>query len=417
MTFEKILLVQREGSSRLSLEQHLRTHRFSPTLTGSLSEAAGLLETDWYDLVFLDASLSESDPESSPANPADLLARIRQETTRRAAGPLVVMLAPAPSPSGAEVTRWMRLGAFDCLALPLAMAEVETTLQRAEQHAHLQQTAPYRQSAFPGAESEPGLLGNAVPTQQLRALVRKVATSEWPVLITGEAGTGKRRLARAIHAASARAGEPILQLHCGSGSAEWVERMLFEGNDRGEAPRLELAHGGTLLLEEIGELSPRAQARLLQWMKEGCFERRECGRPVPSNARLIATTRADLTEAAGSFRQDLFFLLNRFPLHVPPLRERLDDLPELAEAALESWSRRHGNANACGISEEAQRHLMAHPWPGNLLELENAVERAALLNRGARLEADAFSFLQLRAEPKGSEPRHHTQAHATHCRI
>ena len=240
--------------------------------------------------------------------------------------------------------------------------------------------------------------GNSLPIQQLRALVQKVALTGSTVLISGENGVGKGRVARAIHKAGSRAAGPFLRVNCTAGGEEQINRELFGADDEDRREGcLELASGGTIVLEEVSELPLRVQIRLLRVIQEGENVRPESRQTVRIDTRVIATSQRDLAEcvARGTFRQDLFFRLNIFPLRVPPLRERICDLPILATAWLEQCSRRNGSNGCAEISDEALRHLMAYSWPGNVRELENALERAVILTGvGSRIEADVFGFLR-----------------------
>jgi DNA-binding NtrC family response regulator len=216
------------------------------------------------------------------------------------------------------------------------------------------------------------------------------------VLITGESGVGKGRVFEALHKASARASGPLLRVNCSAGSEAEIESELFGVSVPEERSGcLEFARGGTIVLEEISELPLRTQARLLGMLQEKSFERAGCEGPIDVDVRLIATTRGDLSQCVlnGTFRQDLLFHLNVFPLQVPPLRERLSDLPLLVHDWLGKLAFSNG-LRPGGISQEALELLITYCWPGNVRELETVLERAAILvGFGQRLEAGAFRHL------------------------
>jgi transcriptional regulator with GAF, ATPase, and Fis domain len=223
----------------------------------------------------------------------------------------------------------------------------------------------------------------------------RVAPTDATVLITGETGTGKELLARAIHQASARRDRAFVRMNCAAIAPSLLESELF-GHERGaftgasgrRVGRFELAHGGTLLLDEVGELSLEAQAAMLRVLQEREFERVGGSEPVRVDVRVIAATNRDLAAdvAAGKFRADLFYRLSVFPLEAPPLRDRREDIALLARAFAERAGRRLHKAPR-GIANEALEALAAYDWPGNVRELENVIERAAILARGESIEA------------------------------
>lgn len=237
------------------------------------------------------------------------------------------------------------------------------------------------------------ILGRSPALLAALARAEKVAPTETTVLLTGESGTGKELVARAIHYASARAEGPFLAINCAALPETLLEdelfgheRGAFTGADRQKAGRFELAAGGTLFLDEVGELSPGVQAKLLRVLQEREFQRVGGTTTLRADVRIIAATNRNLEQAvdAGQFRKDLFYRLNVFSVHLPPLREREDDVLLLAEHFARTLEPKIGQGGA-GFSREARDVFRAHSWPGNIRELENAVERALILSEGGPL--------------------------------
>jgi DNA-binding NtrC family response regulator len=239
------------------------------------------------------------------------------------------------------------------------------------------------------------IIGRSSGLRRLLDQLALVAATDSTVLVLGETGTGKELVARSIHDASARREGSLVKVNCAALPRELIESELF-GHEKGaftgamqqRRGRFELADGGTLFLDEIGELSLEAQAKLLRVLQEGEFERVGGTRTLRTDVRLIAATNRDLRERVGqgTFRADLYYRLNVFPLTVPPLRERRDDIPALVERFLAESARKLGK-RLDGVTAAFMEQAMAHEWPGNVRELQNAVERAAILSRGALLEA------------------------------
>jgi formate hydrogenlyase transcriptional activator len=237
------------------------------------------------------------------------------------------------------------------------------------------------------------IIGAGASMREVFRRIEKVAATDVSVLVTGETGTGKELVAREIHRLSPRRDAPFIAVHVASLAPGLVASGLF-GHERGAFTgateqtkgRFELADGGTLFLDEIGELGPEDQVRILRVLQEGTFERVGGTRPVRSDFRLVAATNRDLQAEvkAGRFREDLYFRLAAFPVHVPPLRERTEEIPTLALYFMEAAQRKLA-VRFDGIGEADMARLVEYPWPGNVRELEHVIERAALLSEPPRL--------------------------------
>ncbi|MEW5848450.1 MAG: sigma-54 dependent transcriptional regulator [Myxococcota bacterium] len=284
----------------------------------------------------------------------------------------------------------MREGAYDFLAKPVKRSAVVATVKRAlEKQALLTENRALRAELASAKASGGELVGQSPPMQKLRELIRQVAPSSATVLLLGESGTGKERVAREIHAHSQRASKPFVAVNCAALPETILESELF-GSERGaftgavsREGRFERANGGTMLLDEIGDLPLAMQVKLLRVLQDGEIERLGGGTPRKVDVRIIAATHRDLKQyvAEGKFREDLFFRLNVITLYIPPLRDRREDIALLASHFFQRHCQKH-NKPLRGLSSEALEALMAHPWRGNVRELENAMERAVVLCRG-----------------------------------
>lgn len=283
-------------------------------------------------------------------------------------------------------------GAYDFLAKPVQMEELRVVLRRAFYLADLErENRALHQQVAPDAFQ--GMLGASHAMQEVFNAIRKVATTEVPVLILGESGTGKERAAEAIHKLSKRKDGPFIAINCGAIPENLLESELF-GHEKGSftgahAQRLgkvETAEGGTLFLDEIGELPQALQVKFLRFLQERVIQRVGGRKDIPVDIRLVAATNADLAKsmAEGKFREDLFFRLAVVKMKLPPLRERFGDVPVIANAILKRFAAENGNEKI-RFSPNALRAMEKYHWPGNIRELENRVRRAAIMAEGSRI--------------------------------
>lgn len=298
--------------------------------------------------------------------------------------PVVLMTAFATVQTAVEA---MKLGAYDYIQKPFEGDEIKLLIERTLEHNRLKIENAALKSAVQDQTRDRPLIGMAGGMDRIKQKIDLVGKSSVTVLVRGESGTGKEVVARAIHAASERRDRPMLAVNCAALSENLLESELFghekgafTGADKVRRGRFELADGGTLLLDEISEIAPGLQAKLLRVLQESCFERVGSSTTQMVDVRVIATTNRDLEDevAAGRFRQDLFYRLNVVPIDLPPLRERAEDVPELVKHFLHRIARRDQQAFK-HIEPEALRLLQKYPWPGNVRELQNIVERAVIL--------------------------------------
>jgi two-component system response regulator AtoC len=309
--------------------------------------------------------------------------------------PVVMMTAFASVESAVES---MRQGAYDYLMKPFGVEQVEALLLRLNERQQLVRTVTALKSEVRDRHRERSLLGDSPAMAQLKQVVERAARASATVLVRGESGTGKELVARALHEGSPRAAGPFVKVNCAALTETLLTSELF-GHEKGsftgateQRPgRFELADGGTILLDEISEISPELQAKLLRVLEEREFERVGGGRPIRVDVRVVATTNRDLqTEVAERrFREDLYYRLNVVRLEIPPLRERAADVPALVGHYLQAIG---GPRPPVSLSEDALALLAAYRWPGNVRELVNVVERLLVLGEG-ELDAAALRAL------------------------
>ncbi|HDP25802.1 MAG TPA: PEP-CTERM-box response regulator transcription factor [Deltaproteobacteria bacterium] len=282
------------------------------------------------------------------------------------------------------------LGAYDYHQKPVNLEELRIVLKRAFYLSGLENQVSRLKKIVSEQQQFEGMVAISHPMMSLFERARKVALTDYPVLIQGQSGTGKERLAQAIHALSDRAEMPLVVVDCGSIPDNLLESELF-GHEKGsftgaharQIGKIERAFRGTVVLDEIGELPLQLQVKLLRFLQEGTIERIGGRLPIPIDARVIAITNVDLEEAVRKerFREDLYYRLNVVPLAVPPLTERRDDVPVLAKHFLTLYSRETGNRMK-RLSADAMDAIMHHDWPGNIREMQNRLRRAVVMAEG-----------------------------------
>ncbi len=372
MAFEKIIVLDDEMIIRKTLEAHLRRKHYIVATASRISEAEALLAKDQFDLIFVDMRLPDGEG-------TELLERLAEMPE----APLVVVITGYGTIEGA--VECMRKGAFDYIVKPCSMDEIEVILKKAEAYSQLVKVNRYFSNE---QTSTTDIIGNSPVMRHLRTMVKKVAATEATVLVTGENGTGKELVAGELYRQSPRAGQPFIKVNCAAISETLIESEFF-GHEKGaftganqrREGRFELANNGTILLDEIGEIPPRLQAKLLRVLQEREFERVGGNRTIKVDVRVLATTNRNLLQEVekGNFREDLYYRLNVFPIEVPPLRERGEDIALIAQSFLDRFSRKHGHKKAATFSKSTMDLIMKHNWPGNVRELQNTIERAVIL--------------------------------------
>jgi len=371
MSLEKILVLDDEMIIRNVLGEILRRKHCSVSTAGCLAEAENLVAHESFDLMFVDVRLPDGDGHQ-------FLERVGLLPER----PPVVMITGYGTIESAVAC--MRAGAFDYLIKPFTPDQIEIVLKKAESHHQLVKVNRY----FSEREGPFGeIVGKGSAMQRLHQIIERVAPTDATILITGESGTGKEMVARELYRHSPRRNEPYIKVNCAAVSENLIESEFF-GHEKGaftgasdrREGRFELANRGTLLLDEVSEIPLNLQAKLLRVLQEREFERVGGNKTIKVNVRILATSNRDLLHFVekGEFRQDLYYRLNVFPVHVLPLRERAEDITELAECFLQRFSRKHGIQHT-GFSDRAREAMLAYSWPGNVRELQNTIERAVIL--------------------------------------
>lgn len=282
----------------------------------------------------------------------------------------------------------MKQGAFDYIPKPFELDELEMVVEKYFQYRDLENENVYLRAELDKKFGFSNIIGNSPPMQKVFEAIRMVARTKATVLIQGASGTGKELVARAIHYNSDRRHGPFITMNCAALPEGLVESELF-GHEKGAFTgayrmtkgRFELAHGGTLLLDEVSEIGLNLQAKLLRVLQEREIVRVGGGKPIPVDVRIIATTNQDLKKAVEQqrFREDLYYRLNVVPIYLPPVSERREDIPLLVHHFVKKYSAENGR-NIKGVSEQAIKMLMERDWPGNVREIENCVERAVVMS-------------------------------------
>ena len=375
----RVLIVDDEQGIRAALGQLLEYEGYEVRSVGNATDGIGEYEKWKPHLVFMDVKMAGIDG-------IEALKRLRQIDPSA----VVVMISGhATIQTAVEATQH---GAYDILEKPLDTDRILVTLRNALQHLELQEeNARLKQTI----ESRFEIVGRSYAINALIEKIEKVASTPARVLITGENGTGKELVARALHRGSPRAAGPFIEVNCAAIPSELIESELF-GHMKGSftgaisdrAGKFEQANGGTLFLDEIGDMSLSAQAKVLRVLEDSELTRIGGAKRIAVDVRVLAATNKDLPAeiSAGRFREDLFYRLNVVPLSVPPLRERREDVPLLVQHFLNVLSEREGMAPR-GITPDAMARLESFEWPGNVRELRNTIERLLILASGPKITA------------------------------
>jgi len=394
----RILVVEDERSTREGLLRMLRGE-YEVTLAEDGTRAINLLARHEYDLVLTDLRLPG----------ADGMAVLRAALSRERP-PACIMLTAYGSIETAVAA--MREGAFDFVAKPVNLDQLEVVIKRALETRRLAQENRELRQRLEQKFGLEAIVGESAAMHEVFETVKQVAPSRVTVLLTGESGTGKELIAQAIHQLSGRSG-PFVPVHCAALSSSLLESELF-GHEKGaftgaveqRRGRFELADRGTLMLDEIGEVEPQVQVKLLRVLETRAFERVGGNATIQTDARLIAATNRDLKAMVerGEFREDLFFRLSVVNLRLPPLRERPEDIPLLVRRFIDEFAREN-RREITGISAEALALLCRHDWPGNVRELRNAIEQMVVLSRDRELQVRNLPpAIREKVDPAGVRP-------------
>lgn len=367
----RILVIDDEPDIRATLAGVLSDEGYETLTAASIAQGLDLVADRIPDLCFLDVWLPDGEG-------TDALTQIK----KRNPSCQVIMISGHSTVEAA--VKATQLGAVDFLEKPLGLEKVLLAAQNA---LRLRRLTEENETLRSRASARYQLIGSSEAIRGIHEQIQRVARTQATVLITGENGTGKENVSRAIHAASARCDGPFVAVNCAAIPEELIESELF-GHEKGSFTgasgvhrgRFEAAHRGTLFLDEVGDMSLKTQSKLLRVLQDQCFERIGGSKSISVDVRVIAATNKDLKLEieAGRFREDLFYRLNVIPIHLPPLRERQGDILMLARHYLAEYCRDNGEA-AKAFDEAAERILVHHPWPGNVRELKNLMERFSIL--------------------------------------
>jgi len=393
-----ILVIDDVEAVRRSLQEILQAQGYEAETAADGETGLKRLETQAYDLVLTDLAL----PGVGGMEILEFLGRHRPEC------PCIIITGFATIKNSVEA---MRLGAYDYLTKPVDSQELRLVVARALDHHRLRLENLRLKQELERRFGFDNIIGASDAILGVFELIRKVADTDSTVLILGESGTGKELIARAIHYNSRRRQGPLIPVNCAAIPEELLESELF-GHERGaftnavrtRLGRFEQASGGTIFLDEIADMSPGLQVKILRVLQDRSFERIGGVKTIRADIRVIAATNQDLEELVrqGRFREDLYYRLNVIPIRVPPLRERVSDIPLLTRHFLEEFSRRQPHSRPKRLSPAALDCLSRYSWPGNVRELENLMERLIILTETEVLDADQ---LPERFRPAATAPR------------
>jgi DNA-binding NtrC family response regulator len=375
----KVLIAEDEPHLGTILESFLTGRGYQVTTRRDGRAALEALRAESYDVALLDIVMPEMDG-------LEVLRHVREEPS-----PPEVIIITGNGTIETAITA-IKLGAYDYLAKPYRMAEIDVLVRRAWEKRQLSKENALLQSRLSRVDAVPEVLTQYAPMQAVLSLVERVAKSDSPVLVSGESGTGKELIARAIHRLSGRGSNALVDINCAAIAENLLESELF-GHEKGaftgalsrKIGLFEMAAGGTMFMDEIGELDPKLQGKLLRALELGTFFRVGGTQKVEVSVRIVAATNRDMVRAVneGAFRSDLYYRINTIGITLPPLRERVVDIPLLVAHFLTQY----GGSSPPRVTDEAMDALQRYRWPGNVRELRNVIERAVLLANGGVIHA------------------------------
>ena len=395
----KIMIVDDEKIVRESLYHWFKKSGHMVETAASGFDALEKLEMIPFDILFVDIKMPQM-------NGLEVLKKVKEEYPDTI---VIIITAYGSIESAVEA---MKLGAKDYLLKPFKPDQLTLVLEKIDYQRKLDSKCLYLKGLLEEITRFDNIIGQSPPMNELFKLIPEVAQSDSSILITGETGTGKELVAKAIHAKSLRSKGPFIAINCGAIPDTLLESELFghqkgafTGADQARKGFLEVVSGGTLFLDEIGEISPKMQVDFLRVLEEKKIIKIGDRVPIDVDFRLISSTRRDLTKQveSGSFREDFFYRINVISLQVPPLRNRMDDIPLLAQHFLNKYSH-ETTKRVDRVTPEAIALLKGYDWPGNVRELENAIERAVVLSKSRTLSAEDFSFIRS-SQSKSKGPR------------
>jgi len=374
MSSEKILVIDDSPEILTLFSEYLRAEKYEVDTSADGSAGIEMIEKRFYDLIITDLKMPGVDGM-----------KVLEFAMNHSPDSLCIILTGYGTVKNAVEA--IKLGAFDYLTKPVKMDEIKVTLQRALDYRNLKMENINLRNQLKKKYKFENIIGDHERMHKVFEIVEKVADTDSTILILGESGTGKELIAKAIHYNSYRRERPFIPVNCAAIPSELLESELF-GHEKGaftnairtRIGRFELANGGTVFLDEIGDMNPLLQSKLLRVLQERQFERIGGIKTIKTDIRVIAATHQDLNQAVQQkrFREDLYYRLNVIPVRIPPLRERKTDIPLLAHYFLDHFNRSK-KKRIKGINDEAMESLMNYDWPGNVRELENTVERVVIL--------------------------------------
>ncbi len=394
----RILVIDDDDLMREYVEESLTRSGHEVLSAASGAEGTALLEENTFDLVVTDLKMA----------PMDGIQVVQRVKDRAPDTCCIVMTAYGTIETAVTA---MKEGADDYILKPFSPDELELAVNRIREKMQLAEENRYLRSADNQGYRYDDMIGDSKIMKQVHTQIQKVALSKSTVFVHGESGTGKELVARAIHLLGSRRNKPFIKVNCAALSAGLLESELF-GHEKGsftgaserKIGRFELANEGTLLLDEVSEISPELQPKLLRALQEREVDRVGGVQSIPVDTRIIATTNRDLEKAVeeGTFREDLFFRLNVIPIQLPPLRERKEDIPALMDHFLTHYQAENGITGMTFAPQVLQR-FSEYDWPGNVRELQNSIERAVVLASAPELTIDDFAPMGTTYRRSGSQ--------------